>query len=172
MCRMDVRGLSRDSPIENLPVSRARLGGIRVYEKDRIYIIDDITTWGITISSTRPPQGIAQPCQLSSKQSPTVSTMTSNYLYNIAATTPNPTIAAKLSTTVFPAAPVNMGMPAEFVALPGYPPMPPDMLMMVGLVALLPASHEGTGTAERVTITSAGMPVGHPGLMVITEVAF
>lgn len=99
--------------------------------------------------------------------------------YNIRpATAPNPTIAAKLSTTFLPAAPVNMGIPAEFVALPIMPPPPPmvplgaiDMLMMDGLVALFPAAHDGTATGERVTMTSAGMPVGQPGLMVMTDVA-
>jgi len=60
-----------------------------------------------------------------------------------------------------PAAPVPVGI---------IPPAPPDMLMMVGLVAFFPASHDGTGTLERVTITSAGLPVGQPGLMVMTEV--
>jgi hypothetical protein len=46
---------------------------------------------------------------------------------------------------------------------------PVDMIM--GLVPF-PAAHEGTTTPERVTITSAGMPVGQAGLMVMVEVAF
>jgi hypothetical protein len=61
---------------------------------------------------------------------------------------------------------VNTGIPAEFVALPI---APVDMIM--GLVPL-PAAHEGTTTPERVTITSAGIPVGQAGLMVMVEVAF
>jgi hypothetical protein len=42
---------------------------------------------------------------------------------------------------------------------------------MVGFVPF-PAAHDGTTAAERVTITSAGGPVGHAGVMEITEVAF
>lgn len=43
------------------------------------------------------------------------------------------------------------------------------MLMMDGLVEFLPASHEGTGTSERVTITSAA-GVGQPALAVMVVV--
>jgi hypothetical protein len=84
------------------------------------YLIDGITTRGITnlkhASSTR--HRAAMPIRFEAVSNCLYSIP--NYLlYNIAATTPNPRIAAKLSTTVFPAAPVNSGMPAEFVALPG-----------------------------------------------------
>lgn len=46
--------------------------------------------------------------------------------------------------------------------------------MMEGLVAFLPASHEGTGALERVTITSGAGPVGQPAcavMVVVTEPA-
>lgn len=46
--------------------------------------------------------------------------------------------------------------------------------MMEGLVSFLPASHDGTGALERVTMTSAGGPVGHPAfavMVVVTEPA-
>jgi len=138
-------------------------------------IVDDITTWGITSlkHATSSQHRAAMPIRYEAVSNRLYNT--SRYPYNRAATTPNPTIAAKLSTTVFPAAPVNCGRPAELVPL-GFPPAPPvapgapDMLMMVGLVSFFPPAHEGTGTAERVTITSAGMPVGHPGLMLMIEV--
>jgi hypothetical protein len=46
------------------------------------------------------------------------------------------------------------------------------MLTMDGLVLLLPASHEGTATAERVTTTSAAAAVGQPGTAVMVVVAW
>lgn len=73
---------------------------------------------------------------------------------------------------------MNTGRPAEFVAVPAAPPPAPspppamDMLTIVGLVALLPAAQDGTATVERVTITSAGGPVGHAGVIVMIDVAF
>jgi hypothetical protein len=45
------------------------------------------------------------------------------------------------------------------------------MLTMTGLVSLAPAAHEGTGALERVTMMSAGAPVGQAGLMVMVDVA-
>lgn len=66
------------------------------------------------------------------------------------------------------------------VALPLAPPpippfMPPDgpypgIEMIEGLVTFLPASHEGTGALERVTMTSAAGPVGQPALAVMVVV--
>lgn len=44
-----------------------------------------------------------------------------------------------------------------------------DMLTIIGFVAL-PASHDGTATAERVTMTSAGAAEGQPGVIMIVEV--
>jgi hypothetical protein len=44
------------------------------------------------------------------------------------------------------------------------------MLTIIGLVAFPPALQDGTATAERVTITSAGAADGHPGLTTIVEV--
>ena len=41
---------------------------------------------------------------------------------------------------------------------------------MEGFVALLPASQEGTGALERVTMTSAAGAVGQPGLAVMVVV--
>jgi hypothetical protein len=70
--------------------------------------------------------------------------------------------------TVFAAAPVNSGIAPVPVGLPIMPD--PDMLMMLGLVSLLPAAQDGTATAERVTITSAGMADGQPGLTVRVDV--
>lgn len=55
-------------------------------------------------------------------------------------------------------------------------PIPPpmlmvgDMLTIMGFVAF-PASQDGTATAERVTLTSAGAAEGQPGVIVIVEVA-
>jgi hypothetical protein len=50
-------------------------------------------------------------------------------------------------------------------------PMPPlvDMLTIIGFVAF-PAVQEGTATAERVTMTSAGAADGQPGLIMMVEV--
>lgn len=45
-----------------------------------------------------------------------------------------------------------------------------DMLTIIGFVAL-PASQDGTATAERVTMTSAGAADGQPGVILIVEVA-
>jgi hypothetical protein len=47
------------------------------------------------------------------------------------------------------------------------------MLMIEGLVELdpEPAAQDGTTTAERVTITSAGAADGQPGLIMIVETA-
>ena len=45
------------------------------------------------------------------------------------------------------------------------------MVTMDGLVALEPASHEGTGALERVTITSGAGPEGHPACAVMVVVA-
>lgn len=44
------------------------------------------------------------------------------------------------------------------------------MLMMEGLVAFLPASQEGTGALERVTMTSGAGPVGQPAFAVMVVV--
>jgi hypothetical protein len=66
------------------------------------------------------------------------------------------------------AAPVNSGMLPEAVALPIIPD--PDIMMMLGLVSLLPAAQDGTATAERVTITSAGAAEGQPGWTVRVDV--
>jgi hypothetical protein len=85
--------------------------------------------------------------------------------YNNKAANPRPpstTIGA-----VLPAAPVNSGDIADPVGLPIMPP--PLIMLILGFVAF-PAAHDGTGTPERVTITSAGGPVGHAGLMVIVDV--
>lgn len=96
--------------------------------------------------------------------------------------TAKPATAANApDTTVLPAAPVNCaGEPVMVpVALPlPEPPMPPDcaggpypgMVTMEGLVAFLPASHEGTGALERVTMTSGAGPVGQPALAVMVVV--
>jgi hypothetical protein len=43
-------------------------------------------------------------------------------------------------------------------------------MMMLGLVSLLPAAQDGTATAERVTITSAGAAEGQPGWTVRVDV--
>jgi hypothetical protein len=43
------------------------------------------------------------------------------------------------------------------------------MLTITGFVAF-PALHDGTTTAERVTITSAGAADGQPGLTTMVEV--
>jgi hypothetical protein len=43
-------------------------------------------------------------------------------------------------------------------------------MMMLGLVSLLPAAQDGTATAERVTITSAGAAKGQPGWTVKVDV--
>ena len=72
------------------------------------------------------------------------------------------------------AAPVNCGELPEPVALPDVPAVVifapyPGMLTMDGFVAL-PASHEGTATADRVTITSAGAVEGQPGVTVMVDV--
>lgn len=50
-------------------------------------------------------------------------------------------------------------------------PMPPavDMLTIMGFVAF-PAAQDGTATAERVTLTSAGAADGQPGVILIVEV--
>ena len=81
---------------------------------------------------------------------------------------PRTTTAA--STPILAAAPVNSGV--EPVAVPDGLVAPyPGMLTMEGLVLLLPASHEGTATAERVTITSAAAAVGQPGCAVMVVVA-
>jgi hypothetical protein len=67
------------------------------------------------------------------------------------------------------AAPVYCaGLPVPVAMLPPMPP--PDMLTIMGLVAL-PASQVGTATAERVTITSAGAADGQPGLITMVDVA-
>lgn len=68
------------------------------------------------------------------------------------------------------------GLP-EPVALPIPDPEPmvmlvamlPDILTMLGFVSL--PAHDGTATAERVTITSAAGAEGQPGVMLIVEVA-
>jgi hypothetical protein len=44
--------------------------------------------------------------------------------------------------------------------------------MLIMVMVSLPAAQDGTGTPERVTITSAGAALGQPGVMVIVEVAF
>jgi hypothetical protein len=44
--------------------------------------------------------------------------------------------------------------------------------MLIMVTVSLPAAQDGTGTPERVTITSAGAALGQPGVMVIVEVAF
>jgi hypothetical protein len=61
--------------------------------------------------------------------------------------------------------PVPVGLPPT--APPG--PILIDMLTIIGFVAL-PASQDGTATAERVTMTSAGAADGQPGLIMIVDV--
>jgi hypothetical protein len=75
------------------------------------------------------------------------------------------------STPIRAAAPVNSGVDPVAVPLAGLVVPYPGMLTMDGLVLLLPASHEGTATAERVTITSAAAAVGQPGCAVMVVVA-
>ncbi len=58
---------------------------------------------------------------------------------------------------------MNSGNPPVLVPVP-------DMLMTLGLVALLPASQLGMGALDRVTITSGAGPVGHPARAVMVVV--
>lgn len=61
------------------------------------------------------------------------------------------------------------GWPVPVADAPPAPP-PLDIDTMEGFVAL-PASHEGTGTLLRVTITSAGAAEGQPAEAVMVVVA-
>jgi hypothetical protein len=77
-----------------------------------------------------------------------------------------PAIAMALPTWLFGAAPVYCA---------GLPPTAPPMLMLVDMLTIigfvaLPASQDGTATAERVIITSAGAADGQPGFIMIVDV--
>jgi hypothetical protein len=101
------------------------------------------------------------------------STDTNPYSYqcpphSINATTTPPTASTTPPSNVA-AAPVNCaGIPVP-VALEALFPLAVDILTMTGLVAF-PAAQEGTATAERVTMTSAGAADGQPGVIVMVDV--
>ena len=86
---------------------------------------------------------------------------------------PPSTMIAPAAVFLF-AAPVNSGAPADPVTEPVaagivmFAPYP-DMLTMLAFVSL-PAEQIGTTTAERVTMTSAGVADGQPGVTVIVAV--